>query len=155
MSVRLRPLREDEFGAWAQRHDAWYVHDLVRNGGMAEDAARRKAAADIEARFPVGLSSPDNLVFVVEADGTAVGSVWFAPRDVDGERIAFLYALEIDEEHRGRGYGRDAMRLFEHEARSRGFAKARLNVFGGNDPARALYRSLAYAELSVWMGKDL
>jgi ribosomal protein S18 acetylase RimI-like enzyme len=30
-----------------------------------------------------------------------------------------------------------------------------LNVFGGNDVARNLYRSLGYVETSIQMGKDL
>jgi predicted GNAT family acetyltransferase len=30
-----------------------------------------------------------------------------------------------------------------------------LNVFGANDVARRLYRSLGYEEISVWMGKDV
>jgi len=30
-----------------------------------------------------------------------------------------------------------------------------LNVFGGNDVARGLYRSLGYVERAVLMGKDI
>jgi len=41
------------------------------------------------------------------------------------------------------------------EARARGIGRLELNVFGGNDVARHLYRSLGYVETSVQMGKDL
>jgi hypothetical protein len=53
------------------------------------------------------------------------------------------------------GIGREAMLLFEDEVRSRGLGKATLMVFGGNEVARSLYRSLGYAERVVFMWKTL
>ena len=50
---------------------------------------------------------------------------------------------------RGRGLGRRAMELAEEEANRRGLARIELNVFGGNEVARGLYRSLGYAEVAV------
>jgi hypothetical protein len=47
------------------------------------------------------------------------------------------------------------MLLIEDEARSRGLSQISLTVFGGNDVARSLYRSLSYAETAVFMAKDL
>jgi ribosomal protein S18 acetylase RimI-like enzyme len=155
VSIRLRPLREDEFPGWEEHHRAWYAADLATNGGLSEQAARRKAERDTAALFPQGFASPNNELFVVELAGVAVGSVWFAPRDEGGESTAFLYAVEIDVKRRGEGLGREAMRLFEEEARQRGFKRVRLNVFGGNERARHLYRSLGYSELSLHMGKEL
>jgi ribosomal protein S18 acetylase RimI-like enzyme len=45
--------------------------------------------------------------------------------------------------------------LAEDEARRRGLPRMGLNVFGGNDGARRLYRSLGYGEVAVVMRKDL
>jgi ribosomal protein S18 acetylase RimI-like enzyme len=47
------------------------------------------------------------------------------------------------------------MLLAEEEARRRGLMRMALNVFGGNDVARNLYRSLGYVETSVQMAKNL
>jgi ribosomal protein S18 acetylase RimI-like enzyme len=47
------------------------------------------------------------------------------------------------------------MRALEAEARSRGLPVLELNVWGGNEVARALYRSEGYAERAVFMSKDL
>jgi ribosomal protein S18 acetylase RimI-like enzyme len=47
------------------------------------------------------------------------------------------------------------MELFEAEARREGFTRIELNVWGGNERARSLYRTLGYAELAVQMGKPL
>jgi ribosomal protein S18 acetylase RimI-like enzyme len=155
VGVRLRPLREDELGDWRSRTLAWYEADLVAHGGMDEARARAKAAADASA-YPATVSGPDHSIFVVEDDaGASVGSVWFHERTRDGRRLAWVYSLEIDHAHRGRGYGRSAMELLEVEVRRRGIDRIELNVFGGNEVARGLYRSLGYDELSVWMGKHL
>ena len=47
------------------------------------------------------------------------------------------------------------MEAFEALVRERGAADLRLNVFGGTDVARSLYRSLEYTEESVHMRKRL
>jgi ribosomal protein S18 acetylase RimI-like enzyme len=155
MTVVLRPLRDDELPAWIEQHERWYAEDIAVHGGLGEEAARRKAAADVAALFPDGKVDPDSALLAVEAGGEVVGSVWFAGRDGPEGPYAFLYAIQIDELHRGRGIGREAMRLFEQEARARGFATAMLNVFGGNERARGLYRSLGWREASVHMTKRL
>ena len=72
-----------------------------------------------------------------------------------GRRVLYIYEIAIEPEHQGRGYGRAAMRLVEDEAARRGIARIELNVFGGNDVARGLYRTLGYVETSVQMAKDL
>ena len=45
------------------------------------------------------------------------------------------------------------MTFAEEEARRRGFDQIGLMVFGGNQVARGLYRSLGYAENAVFMTK--
>ena len=72
-----------------------------------------------------------------------------------GEKTLYVYSVEIAPEHRGRGLGREGMRLFEEEARRRGLSRTNLTVLGGNEVARSLYRSLGYVERAVFMSKDL
>ena len=156
MTVRLRPLREDEFAGYRGTIEAGYAADIERNGGMPRELAQAKSKRDCEALWPDGLRTPGQWVFVVEDDGgESVGTLAVARRDSQGREVLFVYDVRIDERHRGRGLGREAMRLAEEEARSRGLDRIELNVFGGNDAARGLYRSLGYGELAVWMGKDL
>jgi len=84
-----------------------------------------------------------------------VGRLWLAERELGGRRVLYLYDISIEPGHQGRGYGRATMKLAEQEARARGIGRIELNVFGGNEVARNLYRSLGYVETSVQMGKDL
>lgn len=128
---------------------------IEQNGGMPGDLAREKARRDFESLWPDGRPAVDHWVYAVEEAAMGVGYLWIAERDNQGRRVIWIYHIEIDEQFRGRGLGREAMRLAEQEARARGVARVELNVFGGNEVARNLYRSLGYEESAVWMGKDI
>jgi ribosomal protein S18 acetylase RimI-like enzyme len=157
MSLTLRPMRADEFGAWLPRMRDDYADSLTRHGGIPADAARTKASADVENVFPGERPSPAQSVYVVESDGDRVGVLWVAERDdqPDLRGALWIFDIHIDEAHRGRGYGREAMLHAEAEARRRGLDRIALNVFGGNEVARSLYRSLGYVENAVVMSKSL
>jgi len=152
MALGLRRMDQDEFARWLPIMRDSYAEDIVRSGSD-EDAARRKAIEDTEQLFPGERPSPDQYVFVVEADGEAVGDLWFAERATGLGRCLWIYDIRIDEAYRGRGYGREAMLLAEVEARQRGYNRIGLNVFGNNDVARSLYRSLGYEENAIVMSK--
>lgn len=145
----------DEFPPFVAATKAEYAHDIEVHGGHTHDAALQKAEEDMATVLPNGLETAGHHIFVVEADGVAVGRLWLAERPLGGRQVLYIYDLSVDAEHRGHGYGRAAMRLAEDEARARGIGRLELNVFGGNDVARNLYRSLGYVETSVQMAKDL
>ena len=156
MSATLRPLREDEYADWLARTKEGYAQSMIVEGGVPEDVARAKSEHDHATLLPDGLATKDHFIFAVEADGEVVGSLWLATR-AGGDLGAsmFVYALAVDEAHRGRGFGRDAMLLAEDEARAHGLDSVSLNVFGGNTVARGLYTSLGYSEQAVAMRKEL
>ena len=81
---------------------------------------------------------------------TPVGVIWFAMNGTGEARRAFLYDITLEDAHRGRGLGRQAMALFEAEARRLG-----LHVFGHNTRARELYEKLGYVAISVNLSKEL
>jgi RimJ/RimL family protein N-acetyltransferase len=158
MSLRLRRLRDDEFDAYVTHGQANYARDMIENAGAPPEQAQAKADADWKQLLSNRLESPDQFLFAVEdvETGERVGDLWFARRETQFEgTVAFVYSIEILERFRGRGYGREAMQLLEDEVRSRGLSRISLNVFGGNEIARSLYRSLGYAEAAVWMAKEL
>jgi ribosomal protein S18 acetylase RimI-like enzyme len=155
VSVELRPMRQDEFDAFAEHGREGYVRQLVEFSGMEPAAAQAKAERDYAMTLPQGLETPGHWLFAVEADERRVGTVWFAERVLDGRTVAYLYEIEIDETERGRGLGRAAMEAFEREAARRGLTELELNVFGGNTVARSLYQSLGWRETAVHMAKRL
>jgi GNAT superfamily N-acetyltransferase len=148
-------MRDDEFAAWLPELRDGYAQSMIEDGGFAPEGARKKAAADTESLFPGGRPSPEQFVFVIEADGEPVGELWLAEREDMGQRCFFVYDIHLAEAHRGRGHGKAAMLFAEEEARRRGIDRVALNVFGRNTVARRLYQSLGYEENAVAMSKNL
>ena len=155
MSLELRPMRDDEFAAWLPLMRDRYADDMVSHAGLEPERAATKAAEDVERLFPGGRPSAEQLVFLIEADGEPVGDLWLAERDDTFQRALFVFDIRLDESARGKGYGKAAMLFAEEEARRRGHDRVALNVFGRNEVARSLYRSLGYDENAVSMSKKL
>jgi RimJ/RimL family protein N-acetyltransferase len=148
--VSLGPYPPAELEAmWADSR-ARYERDLLDNGGLTAAESHAKAERDGE-----WLRTLDTVVLEIEHEGARVGRVvlWLDAFEKPGQ--AWLFEIVLDEEVRGRGLGREALRLAEAEARSRGMRRIELNVFGGNEVARSLYLSAGYAETSVRMAKPL
>lgn len=154
-TASLRPMRPDEYPAFVAHSKEEYARGIATQGGETEEFARAKSQADHAAILPQGIDTPGHWISVIEADGESVGILWLAERPHGRSKECWIYDIEIDEAHRGKGYGRAAMELAEAEARSHGLPRIALNVFGGNEVARNLYRSVGYMETSVQMAKDL
>ena len=148
-------MQDDEFADWLPLMRDRYAEDMIGHAALPPERARSKAVDDAERLFPGGEPSPDQLIFVIEADGEPVGNLWLAERDDSFQRAVFVYDIRVDESQRGKGYGKAAMLFAEEEARRRGHDRVALNVFGGNEVARGLYRSLGYDENAVSMSKKL
>jgi ribosomal protein S18 acetylase RimI-like enzyme len=71
------------------------------------------------------------------------------------ESTWFVFYVEIDEAHRGRGLGRAAMQAAEDWTKEHDGTRVALNVFGPNVVARSLYDSLGYQVMATAMFKDL
>jgi GNAT superfamily N-acetyltransferase len=134
-----RPMTDDEFGRWAAKGAEDYARDWIARG-VPEDEARAKAARDHAELLPDGRATAGMLFSVLEQEGTPVGTLWLAVRGED----AFVFDVETDAAHRGRGHGRTLMLLAEAQAIAAGRRVIGLNVFAGNTPAERLYDSLGY-----------
>ena len=131
-----------------------YVAERVASGDD-EATAARAADETIAASFPDGKPAAGHRVFRLEEDGRPVASLWIGPADPVQPGSWWVWDITVDEEHRGRGYGKAAMLLAEHEARANGATVLGLNVFGTNSIARHLYESLGYQVVAIRMSKAL
>ncbi len=145
-----RPMTEAEYGPWMARSQENYARDWIRRG-VPEAEARAKAVNDHATLLPGGRTTDGMLFGVLEHQGTAVGTLWLS---VTGER-AYVFDVEADPAHRGRGHGRSLMLLAEAQAAAADRRIIGLNVFAGNTPAERLYDSLGYATTRYSMYKTL
>jgi ribosomal protein S18 acetylase RimI-like enzyme len=152
----LRPVADHDVASFVASARDGYELSMVNDAGLGAEEAHAKAERDFAMLVQDGRPVAGQQLFIIEdtETGARVGRVWLGERFPE-QPIGFLYDIEIEERFRGRGLGREAMLLVEQEARRRGFVEIRLNVFGGNETARSLYRSLRYVEFAVGMRKRL
>ncbi|MFD4256762.1 GNAT family N-acetyltransferase [Streptomyces sp. NPDC058534] len=136
---RARPMTPDEFDAWQAYESEQYTRTWIERG-VPETEARAKARRDHEVLLPQGLATENTLFRVLEHEGTRVGILWLALH----QDRAFVFDVEADTAHRGRGHGRTLMLLAESRAIGAGRPLIGLNVFAGNTAAERLYESLGY-----------
>jgi GNAT superfamily N-acetyltransferase len=148
-------MRADEFAAYRRRMPLEYAGEVARVSGRTVEELLGRCERGIQALIPDGLLTPGHVFQVAEDEGVAVGHVWYALRESDGRPLVWIYDLQVDKPHRGRGHGRRIMELVEDAARALGTDRIELNVFAGNDPGLRLYHSLGYAETTRQMAKDL
>jgi GNAT superfamily N-acetyltransferase len=148
--TRARPMTGDEFGPWLAKGREDYARNWMERG-VPEAEARAKSERDHAALLPDGRSTPDMLFTVLEHEGTAVGTLWLALR----RDHAFVFDVETDAAHRGKGHGRSLLLLAEAQAIEGGKPAVELNVFAGNTPAERLYESLGYETTRYAMYKPL
>jgi ribosomal protein S18 acetylase RimI-like enzyme len=151
VNATLHRLGAGEAAELAREVEGGYADDMELRGGIPREAARRKAAADC-AKL---LTDETAAAFRIDVGDERVGHLWVGEQEGPAGRMLWIYDVFVDEACRGRGLGREAMLLAEEEARRRGLAMVGLNVFGGNEVARSLYRSLGYGEVAVMMRKDV
>ncbi|MGR3935401.1 GNAT family N-acetyltransferase [Streptomyces sp. BRA346] len=150
--VTARTMTQDEYPEWLASEKAAYVGDIVRAGALSPEEAVRKADRDFAKVIPEGLSTPDNTFLVLETAGGRIGTGWVKHGYLPG--VTYGYSLFIQEEHRGRGYGRAAMAAGEQATLAAGDSALMFTVWGGNEAAMRLYTRVGYRvmEENRWIG---
>jgi len=83
--------------------------------------------------------------------GHLCGWIWIGPPP-DARRVPneqYLYQITVDENVRGRGYGRMMLQALEALLAAEGVETLRLNVFSTGTGSRGLYDSAGYEVLSA------
>jgi ribosomal protein S18 acetylase RimI-like enzyme len=154
MTVAFRPMTQAEYEHLRSWLDEDYAHDVAKAMAMSPEEAREAAQKQFAELLPTGLSSEGHHFWKIMApDGAAVGDLWVQLGPAKGR--AFLYFIGIDEEFRGKGYGRAAMQALEAEVRPLGATRIDLSVFGDNATAIHLYQSLGYHIQAMGMRKPI
>ena len=99
-TVSLRTLTEEEYAGYRARSVPMYADELVRSKGISREEAEKNSATTFPATVADVLAEAGASISRVLADDEPVGWLWLAPAGVDS---LFIYDIEIDEPHRGRG----------------------------------------------------
>ncbi|MGC5008482.1 GNAT family N-acetyltransferase [Streptomyces sp. DT203] len=140
--VTARPMTQAEYPEWLASEKVAYVGDIVRAGALGPEEAVRKSDRDFAKLIPEGLATPDNTFLILEAAGEQIGTGWLKHGYLPG--VTYGYSLHIQEQHRGKGYGRAAMSAGERATLAAGDSALMFTVWGGNEVAMNLYTSAGY-----------
>jgi len=152
---KLIPMTQPEYTAFLERLIPEYAADNVRAGYWAESEALEKSRKDIENLLPEGLQSKDHYLFTLYDGDQAVGMIWLKANMDRPVKNGFIFDVYIDEQQRGKGYGKQLMLLIEDKARELELKSIGLHVFAYNDVARKLYETVGYEVSSFNMLKTL
>jgi GNAT superfamily N-acetyltransferase len=159
MSERLRmdPMTDAELTTFIEDSRRVYIDDRVTNGGEDPRDAEEIEERQFAEYFPDGRPATDHQLFTGRdvATGETIGILWMFERRSAAGTSAFIYDIEVRQDRRGQGWGRELMTYAELWAAEHGAREIALNVFGGNAVARGLYASLGFSERSVAMAKAL
>ena len=134
-----------EFAGYRDQLVTAYAQDMVDAGAFTDPAAALAASEQSTVELlPDGVDTSGQHLWTAY-DGRRrpdpVGILWIA---VDGPK-AFIYDIEVREDQRRRGYGREVLDAGARAAVELGATTLGLNVFGHNDGALALYERAGYA----------
>jgi ribosomal protein S18 acetylase RimI-like enzyme len=154
--ITLQPMTEEELAAFLPSAVADYARDHVADGQWLPEEAAARSREAFAALLPDGVRTAGHHLFTLVSDGGEhVGVLWFALREQQGRRTAYVYDIRIGEPFRRRGYARAAFAEMERRVRAMGAASIGLHVFGHNQGAIQLYTKLGYVPTNVVMAKPL
>ena len=155
--LTLVELTDHDLGEFIVRLEESYARDMHEQGGTPLVEARQHARETTLELFPGGRPAEGNRLWrALDQHGEPVGLLWLAHREAGtAAEHAWVYDIEVEPARRGEGWGRRLMQRAEEITREWGLSSLRLNVFGDNQVARNLYRSLGFREQNVIMTKAL
>jgi GNAT superfamily N-acetyltransferase len=116
--------------AWAKRAQEWTYADSEQ--GWAREL--RAIAAD---------ASPQECIYVAEADGELVGLAMGGPAKTEGlPHTGEIYALYVLARHQGRGLGRRLVQAVAAHLAQLGMTALHIGCLAANAPGRRFYESL-------------
>lgn len=154
--MRLFPMTQAEYEVWQPRSQKAFADDKVRSNDLTEEDAAKIAAEAFARNLPHGLKTENTFLFTAKDDAQNIlGYIWYSIRGSEPKRYAYILDVLIEKSQRGKGYGKAMMKLLESEIKKQGLGRISLHVFGYNEVAINLYKSLGYETTDLIMEKPL
>lgn len=148
--VKLEPLQQEDFERFLEREIQQYAADHVRNGNWPAEGANERSRKEFEHYLPDGIHSKDQYLYsIIDEDGNKIGVLWVQVKD----RKGFIFNFVIDEEFRGKGFGRQALTAMDEKLKSMDVESVALHVFGDNVTAQELYKKMGFQITGIHMKK--
>jgi RimJ/RimL family protein N-acetyltransferase len=150
VAVDIRRLIETDAGAW-QRIRMKMLRDHPANFGMTSEEEAAIPLELIERRFRQDKGSKERFILGAFDGGELVGVVGFDRQPGEKRRhIGVMWGIYVDQDHRGRGLGKQLIDRVLDEARSTpGLSHIRVTTNANNEDAKTLYSSCGFTSWGV------
>ncbi|WP_181350856.1 GNAT family N-acetyltransferase [Thalassobacillus sp. CUG 92003] len=152
MTKLLKPMTDADFQQYREYAVKNYADEHVKAGNWQDDEAPRLADEQFHSLLPDGVHTKQHHLFKLhdEKEGD-VGILWLNITLQD----AFIYDIEVEEVHRGKGFGKGAIQAVDSFCRANNVKQVRLHVFAHNQHAISLYEQMGYKMTDHMMAKRL
>ncbi|WP_246288754.1 GNAT family N-acetyltransferase [Bacillus haikouensis] len=150
--MEVKPMTPEEFSIFVEKSIISYANEKTRSGNWTEEEALDRAKEDYRRFLPQDEKTKNNYLYSLYNGNGWIGSFWIA---VMPNHTGYIYNIEIEEQFRGQGYGKSAMKEIEIKAKELGLNKIELHVFAHNTTARRLYEKIGYEVTNVIMAKSI
>jgi len=155
--ISIREMRAGEFPGYKDYFIDEYATELVSNYGHSRERARNIAIAELEEKFPLGVSTPANhlncIDLVENETATTVGYLWYANQSND--LSAFICDFYVFEEHRSKGKGKAVIEALENALAGAGIDQIKLRVAYDNRRALSFYKAVGFEITGYNMAKNI
>lgn len=156
MNIKKRLMTEEEYSFWCERSRINYALEKQKANGLTSEEATELARKSFENYLPQKYHTENHFLRTVVGEGNElVGFYWFALIGAANNKRAFIYDIIVEENMRGKGFGRKVMELIEAEVKELGIKSLSLHVFASNKVAVGLYDSLNFEVTDLVMEKKL
>ncbi|NMC46825.1 MAG: GNAT family N-acetyltransferase [Chloroflexi bacterium] len=152
----LEPMTIAQYDQYIQHSLDTFRSELLKTENYTQEEAIESTGKQILDILPAGIATQGHYFFNIKDDkkDLKVGNMWVAYNKSDGgEWNVFIYDIEIDEEYRGQGYGRQAMQALEIDAKEKETSKIFLHVFAHNQIAFNLYQKVGFRVVKNYLDK--
>lgn len=150
--IKLEPIEQEDFDRFLEREIRGYAEDHVRNGNWSSEGALERSRKEFEHYLPDGIHSKDQYIYsIIDQDSNKIGVLWVQVKD----QKAFIFDFVIDEDFRGKGYGKQALAAMDEKLKHMNAESVELHVFGDNIAAQELYKKAGFQITGIHMNKKL
>lgn len=157
MTIRLRPMRADEFPDYVAYFVPDYAAEISANYDVDSATARARAERDVATDLGKGAETEGQVLLCVfredDPDMSAIGYLWCKPDD--GAGAVFINDFYVFPEHRGAGVARGALAALERWFADTGHHELRLRVAADNARAQKVYQAAGYRVTGINMRKAI
>ena len=146
--LQLQQMTQDIYNNYINYAIQYYAEEGAQSGNIDFDKSLQQSKKEFNTLLPNGLKSENQyLHIIINDENENIGIMWFSTESNHGDNEAFLYDIEINKEYRGKGYGRESMKLLESKIKEFKLGSICLHVFLRNEIACTLYNKIGYQEI--------